>query len=631
MNKIGFLINRIMQGPKVMLTVNDGEWTKKVIDPRDILGLYGLSEVTKYAMFMSFSDSGTYICVARPLYGRALDNIAGWLFIPNSVDVNGDELISMLKVVKDELSSPIINNEKLTDLFNTEFRSIEDAASYLPSASDGGYAKRVVGAAPYTYSLKDIIGKYRYQPEYTKYSAILIDTEDGLEIVERNVTDLSNGMMKELFVFCPPSAIDIPSGVSVYIKEGGEQPFNKPILVPKSTTFDIIFKRSGFENIPYKFTVEENGHICGVPKVFKWNFVVYRDMFNIVSAQSAAKSLNANAKIMVNGKELLDNRPVTISEKEAANAEIKVSLNGYETVITHKNLLNFAGKIKIELSHSEEARVYTVTLRNGHTAEMTLKSTNLPSKSESPLEGYSVGEWNKNKIELEYTNFGVLKQRAIGFLAAVGVFIVISIGIALWDWWDSTNFKWQGSWPFLTTEKVAGPNTNSNSNVGQQSQNIQQVSTPPSSPQPKKEQPKTTTKPDETIKSNPALAIKYLDNDKQVWTKAELDSYPELKGMFEELNSYDVEALKKRYQLVKSSTAFSTLINAINDNPRYRPKGTYNNPGDTRITVTNYIKQFKTSTPHTGANASKTSQQSRERPQSNQSSNQESSEFGSLL
>ena len=74
MNKIGFRIYRFKEGPSVGLTVNEGDWTKKVVDIRDILKLYNSEDESKFAMFMSFSENGAYITIARAISGRGGDN-----------------------------------------------------------------------------------------------------------------------------------------------------------------------------------------------------------------------------------------------------------------------------------------------------------------------------------------------------------------------------------------------------------------------------------------------------------------------------------------------------------------------------------------------------------------------------
>lgn len=117
MNKIGFRIYRFKEGPSIGLTVNEGDWTKKVVDIRDILKLYNSEDESKFAMFMSFSENGAYITIARSISGRGGDNTAAWIYIPNNIEVTGTEIIQIIDIVKEELSASKSNVERLTQIF----------------------------------------------------------------------------------------------------------------------------------------------------------------------------------------------------------------------------------------------------------------------------------------------------------------------------------------------------------------------------------------------------------------------------------------------------------------------------------------------------------------------------------
>ncbi len=213
MNKIGFRIYRFKDGPLKGLTVNDGDWTKKVVDIRDILKLYNTEDETKFAMFLSFSEYGAYITIARSISGRGGDNAAAWIYIPNCIEVSGAELLPIIKAVKEELSTPKVNRERLTSLFSNEYREIEVAA-YMPSSPEMRFAKRNTLLNP----LADIIGKKIYQPIYSNYHSILIENQDGMEIIDKSVVDISTQPLNETLVLCPPFSQDIPNGVTVHFR-----------------------------------------------------------------------------------------------------------------------------------------------------------------------------------------------------------------------------------------------------------------------------------------------------------------------------------------------------------------------------------------------------------------------------
>lgn len=573
MNKIGFRIYRFKEGPAVGLTVNEGDWTKKVVDIRDILKLYNSEDESKFAMFMSFSENGAYITIARAISGRGGDNTAAWIYIPNNIEVTGNDIIPIIEVVKEELSASKSNVERLTQIFNKDYRTTE-SADYMPSSSEKIFAKRDVGF----YPLKDIIGEKRYQPVYSNYNVILINDMDGMEIVDKNITDLSSEKMVETLVFRPPVKQDLPNGVSVHFKTSGYPQFNKPVRVYKSKHIDLVFKRSGFEDIPYMDSVEENDQICGVP-TFNWKISISKDLFKVRAAHNREIDLFDEARICINGTELGWNHIIQLSEREAANATVSISANGYETYEQIINLLKVRIPISVELHRAERAQTWKIEMSNGEYAEMTLKSKYLPQRySESPLKGYSIGDRNGH---LEYTNFGVFKQRAIGFCMAIAACLIVCLCVALYDWYDSHTFNWQFGWPPLKTEKISSTTDYSSTN-----DNL-----------------KDATEANQSFEENSVTAadskaptiddaIAYLDNKDGVWQRDSLIKYPELDGLFEELNSYEFSKIINRDPKLRNSKNFKKIYDASRLNIGKQFNGNFCGEGDYSITVSNYEKKL---------------------------------------
>lgn len=614
MNKIGFRIYRFKEGPSIGLTVNEGDWTKKVVDIRDILKLYNSEDESKFAMFMSFSENGAYITIARSISGRGGDNTAAWIYIPNNIEVTGTEIIQIIDIVKEELSASKSNVERLTQIFSKDYGTTESAA-YMPSSVEKIFAKRNVGF----YPLKDIIGEKRYQPIYSNYNVILINDMDGMEIVDKNITDLSREKMVETLVFCPPAKQDLPNGVSVHFKTSGYPQFNKPVRVYKSKHIDLVFKRSGFEDIPYMDSVEKNDQICGVP-TFNWKISISKDLFKVRAAHNREIDLFNEARICINGTELGWNHIIQLSEREATNATVSISANGYETFERKINLLNVRMPISVELHRAERAQTWKIEMSNGEYAEMTLKSKYLPQRySESPLKGYSIGDRNGH---LEYTNFGVFKQRAIGFCMAIAACLIVFLCVALYDWYDSHTFNWQFGWPPLKTEKISSTTDYSSTN-----DNL-----------------KDATEANQSSEENSATAadskaptiddaIAYLDNKDGVWQRDSLIKYPELDGLFEELNSYEFSKIINRDPKLRNSKNFKKIYDAIKLNIGKPFSGSFCGDDDFSysITVSKYEKKMKKpvdqpKAPDNGgvaSDAAKKAQKSANNTSTNQNTNKE--------
>lgn len=537
MNKIGFRIYRFKDGPLKGLTVNDGDWTKKVVDIRDILKLYNTEDETKFAMFLSFSEYGAYITIARSISGRGGDNAAAWIYIPNCIEVSGAELLPIIKAVKEELSTPKVNRERLTSLFSNEYREIEVAA-YMPSSPEMRFAKRNTLLNP----LADIIGKKIYQPIYSNYHSILIENQDGMEIIDKSVVDISTQPLNETLVLCPPFSQDIPNGVTVHFRSPEYPQFRHPIRKNLGEIVDLIFHRPGFVGIPFSTRVEENNQICGVPR-FEWKKPVSRDSFRIVAAHDQNIDLTNDASINVNGEKLRWNQPMTITESKATQAFVNISVNGYEPYERVINLLNKIPTIK--LHRAERAQNWAIELINGETAEMVLRSKYLSEDTyESPIEGYSP----ENGI-LKYSNSGVFKQRVIGFLIAVATFLVVCICVAAYDYLDNHNFTWQLDWPPLKIEKIGA--YNDYTGAYEKPSDVKSETIEDRSGQNSSESEMSLSK-----------AIAYLDNATGIWHRDSLKKYG-LENLFDKLNTYDVDSVLQRFTDLDESTQFNKISNAF--------------------------------------------------------------------
>ena len=109
----------------------------------------------------------------------------------------------------------------------------------------------------------------------------------------------------------------------------------------------------------------------------------------------------------------------------------------------------------------------------------------------------------------------------------------------------------------------------------------------------------TTTKDDQTPEKKESEsaynAVEYLDTH-DTWVKEEMINFTELKNLYEEMNSYDFEAIKKRKEMLGKSSRFMELIKVIED--RESPmKGQYNQETDTKITLSTYIDKIKDEKP----------------------------------
>ncbi len=562
MKKIGLKIVRVSGGKSTLLTLNEGEWARNAVDIRDILKLYDLTD-DKLATLMSFAESGTFVTMALPIPGRGTDNTAAWIYIPNSIEVSGTEVANLMQEVKAELKKTRRDDARLEALFAKEYPATL-ATDFTPSSTDMNFAKRRVS----NFDMPEVLGAKRYQPYYSDFKYILIEDDDSLKITDPRVVDISRKPLEETCAVYPPQGL--PADVTVRFDDENKGVFTQPVFKKKGEMLKVVFERQGFLPIEHIDQVTENNQICSLPNNMVWKISVTKDFFKVV-AHNSGDDLGAQAEIHINGKQLA-NRPIVLTEKEAKNATVKIKAPYFEEVETKVDFTR--EKVKhIRLHRAERTQNWEIILPDGSTAQMTLTSKALPlSQTESPLTGYKVDHARR----LTYTAPGGFKQWAIGFMCAVALGLAIWIVCAALGWEDGNNVSYPPTNQTVTSNddnKTTPPPVTSHTSAKNDDEG------------------KTSDIPTDVNTTNSG-GVEYLDNSGGKWTREDMEAYPELSGLFDELNTYDFQQILAREPLLRNSDQYQQLVSAIQANRSKTFNGRYCPDGDNTITLKYYIDKL---------------------------------------
>ena len=223
----------------------------------------------------------------------------------------------------------------------------------------------------------------------------------------------------------------------------------------------------------------------------------------------------------------------------------------------------------------------TIELANGKHAEMTLESKYLSSKYDSPLRGYEFEEENHGNKVLRMSLWFVWKQRLWGFFAALAIVMLIIAYAAFDAWLDTHHFKF-GLPPWEEDRPAQQYNLEGSAETDDSIQN--QADNQVESGQ------------NGTADISLDAAIKYLDGN-STWTKSDMETYPDLIGLFEDMNTFDLSSLLNDwYDKLSKSQQFKKVCESANKtlsngwNPKQGSHNpTYNKPDDEQISLTNYI------------------------------------------
>lgn len=574
MNKLGFAIKLASLGAGNAIECNKGQWTNKVVDIREYLKLFnGLQGTDNIVTFMSFDENGCFLTQLRSISGRVGDFLSGWIYIPNTIDATGEEIMSAYNYVRNILSQSNLSDLKddIESFFSREYPSKEVAAKYVASRGQL-YGVRFLGH----YTLKEIVGEHRYQPYYNAYKAVfLLNKEEEVSITKEAANffkDLTDKDIVKTSILEPPTNISLQTlgrGTIIHTIDGSD--FNQPLLVNIGSKIPLILYRKGFENMKYEVNVTSERQVIDLSNVkITWMKKLSASMFNVSNRKH--EKIGKDLRISVNNRDITF-QDVQFSEKDCQDALVKVSAPDFETFEEKRNLLN--GEFDITLNRKVKQVQANVELSNGSHGEMTIKSKSLPSNYKSPLKGYKFDEdYHGNKV-LKLSLLFVWKQRFWGFLVAAMLIIAYIVFDA---WIDTHHFKF--GLPPWEENRPTQQDTSYNSNVHDDYQNGNQ----------------DELEQNDSEDTSLDAAIKYLDNS-STWSKTDMEKYPDLKGLYDDMNNFNLsKLLNDWHSKLSSSQRFLKVCESAQKtyNNGWNPKQgshtpTYNKTDDEQIRITNYI------------------------------------------
>ena len=511
MNKLGFAIKLASQGAGNAIECNKGQWINKVVDIREYLKLFnGLQGTDNIVTFMSFDEGGCFLTQLRAISGRVGDFLSGWIYIPNTIEASGEDIMNTYNYVRNILFQSNLNDDisDIESFFSKEYPSKEVVAQYVASRGQL-YGFRFLGH----YTLKEIVGEHRYQPYYSDYKAVfLLNKEDEVAITKEsknNFIDLTDKDIVKTSTLVPPtnaSLQDIGEGTKMLAADGSD--FIHPLLVNFGSKVTLFLSRIGFENIKLAVNVSSERQEIDLTNVkITWKKKISALMFTVRNCKQ--EKIEKGVRISVNDTDITY-QDILVSEEDCRQALIKVSAPDYDLFEQRRSLLK--DDLYITLSRKVKQVQTVVELSNKSYGEMTIESKYLPSIYDSPLKGYEFYEgYHGNKV-LKLSSWFVWKQRLWGFLTALAAIVLIIAGAAFNAWLDTHHFKlglppWEDNRP--------APTCNKNTNNGV-------------------EEDKVTGTDDQQVNLQ---ILDYL-NQKEKWEKARLDQDSMTIGLYDMINNY---------------------------------------------------------------------------------------------
>lgn len=558
MATLGIQINaNLITGRITSYTKNDGSWTRKISDDRDNITMFSGVTNQDTLICLRYIEEGVLIRVIVPKFGRGQNaSVAADIFIPSDVVVPGGALVKMIDVVAAEMHNEQLNTQLLNDIFNEEFE-MRMATHQISPANNEKIAVREYGDGTVLfYQLPKLLdSKYIYQPQYMSYQYVFF-IDKSKQIGTGGLHKLDDIQLIESVEFNPIKPID---GFTPYI---GENIFRNPICVYQGEKVTITWKKEGYRDIVKKYTINKT---CNLPAIEQSEYERLIDYSLIDVRDFNTRKPVERYDLIINGKRLNPDDQVAVSEDKLKDTEIKVYADGYNNYVSVHDVTR---RVTVCLKAKTYTYDFSVEDSIGE-SPVKFKIESYGRLNHSPLKGYDIyrgGRPSENHNNLliynPYNKAEKCKHWIIRLICFVVGLVLGVVGVA-----------------YVANKTIE----NLESQLSSAKKGHTTYTTPTQQETPKKE-------------NDPyADIIKYMDTSVK-WNKLDLDKHPQIHGLWDALNEYKFDEIKRFKEPLKESTKFTELISAIEKDNKTRVDygESYNTKeDDLDITIDNYIKKIQ--------------------------------------
>ena len=506
MNKLGLKITKISAGVQELLTLNGGDWTRKVVDLRnDIKSLSGQRfEDGACVLMVSFTTQGSLLTLFHTIPGRSGDLVSAWIFVPTEVSISADEEFSVIEQVKSEILRPQVENwNRMETLFAKEYPLKAMYFPYKESAQGNAAAVRYYGTGT-DFGLRELLGDKLYQQSYTDHRYVFLLDKNGGIIAEDKLVNYTANPLQEMIILTPPQ---LPAGVTAKIN-GAD--FSKPTLALKGDTMTLTLERPGFDPLPSKFTASTNPIL--LPASLPWVKRILPSHFQV--ADNEGNNLSASCRILLNGRTLTSSG-IALSEEDCKAVNVQVECPG---CLPYSNTFNL-----------QQLSPYRVGMEKEVLEEVyMLNGKECPGLTECP-EGYTIsGEFQRGKkVYYDCTYDGPadnIDWKKIAIIASAAALLIgLLLGVLLHKVVSNRNET-----PQTLTDHPISNGTDTSTNA---------------------QRPMT-----------------YECLNKSVWKKNEIERVPELRGFFDDVILCKVDSLTGKWEKIIDpayNSKWNKLLNEI--------------------------------------------------------------------
>lgn len=332
MSKIELLIQKAHGGLTDVFVTNKGAWYGKTYDMRNYISHLRLS---KLFYVLNYHENGAYFSIVRPLnVGRTGDYMAAWIYIPNSITVASEDLLKLILLVQEKITSGVEQYDNLRPFLDNTYPDLQ-YVDYMPVRQSEALAYRMYGQNTDFVYLGNLLAQGLDQSYYKKYKAVFfLDIPARNEVppsVLQQMYDLSkNGFEQPAYLF-PPQTLPV-SGMELFVNQ---VPFrDKPLKTILGSKVNLLLYRAGYKEVVLSVNISKNRQPLLLQSEIPWEKEISAKMFHVMFKGRLA----AQYQLFVNGNLVPGDRSISIREQEAKNARVEVMKPGCANYQGYLNL-----------------------------------------------------------------------------------------------------------------------------------------------------------------------------------------------------------------------------------------------------------------------------------------------------
>lgn len=551
-HKLGIVIQAANQGNQDIFQRNkEQSWANSIHELRKPMnGLTFSKDDTEPAIYVEFlGEKGYLLALVFSDRARDADNATVWVHVPAGCNISSAETVEVIEQIKEVAKT---GNFKSNPIFDEiADKTYQDKGVLVPAVSticsDPKASKYGVRRLS-NFTLKELFGNNIAQHEYAKYKGIfLLNQSVGFG---NDFEELGAELKKVRTLQAPKSQ----EGFEPYIVVAGQtELFTKAVEFPDGADVCIKWKKEGYKAIskPAKVTAKEEDFqkiikIDASKDIYK---EVHRD--NIKVSGSDGNSI-ANFEVWLN--RLPEDRKIFYVPTRR-ECKITIKADEYEDKdVTLKELTSDKG-IKLE----KKQYTYRFALE-GSKEEYILTTQRRLTKS--PIKGYSADDDISEK-DVNHLSYDSILQKIMYFGIGLGACL---LAVGLYVGWNV--FVMDRELKFVDKQEAGQTAT----------------------------QDEDFTPTDTDMQK----AFNYLESN-DTWHKDSLDRFDATRGLFDELNEFEVNKIKDRNATLNNDK-LGKIVEALEQIPADSRPGThdgkYNTKDDKQININNYINSItNTATP----------------------------------